>query len=109
MPPGTGHRQVGEVVVDVEERGAGDMAGEVQLPAPGGVAELPAAVDELVSHGSTIAPGDCAPTSVGSTTHRGMRRRIWVAVGILLAFVGIAASAGGAYAYFWDASRADVI
>jgi lipoprotein-anchoring transpeptidase ErfK/SrfK len=38
-----------------------------------------------------------------------MRRRIWVAVGILLAFVGIAVSAGGAYAYFWDASRADVI
>jgi lipoprotein-anchoring transpeptidase ErfK/SrfK len=38
-----------------------------------------------------------------------MRRRIWVALGILLAVVAVALSAGGAYAYFWDASRADVI
>ncbi|HET7573145.1 MAG TPA: L,D-transpeptidase family protein [Gaiellaceae bacterium] len=38
-----------------------------------------------------------------------MRRRLLVGFGILLAAFGVAASAGGAYAYFWDRSRADVI
>jgi hypothetical protein len=38
-----------------------------------------------------------------------MRARLLVAVGILLALLGVAASAGGAYAYFWDRGRADLI
>ena len=36
----------GEVGLDVEERGTGDVAGEVQLAAAVGLAELPAAIDE---------------------------------------------------------------
>jgi len=38
-----------------------------------------------------------------------MRRRVWVVSGVLLAVAGIAVSAAGASAYFWDRSRADVI
>ena len=38
-----------------------------------------------------------------------MGRRVLVATGILLAVGGTALSAGGAYAYFWDGSRAHVI
>ena len=38
-----------------------------------------------------------------------MRRRLLVAAGLLSAVGGIALSAGGAYAYFWDQSRADLI
>ena len=38
-----------------------------------------------------------------------MRRRLVIAAGILLALLGVALSAGGAYAYFWDSSRAGVI
>jgi lipoprotein-anchoring transpeptidase ErfK/SrfK len=38
-----------------------------------------------------------------------MRRRLLIATGILLALLGVALSAGAAYAYFWDRSRADVI
>jgi hypothetical protein len=38
-----------------------------------------------------------------------MRRRVWAASGILLAVGGTALTAGGAYAYFWDGSRAEVI
>jgi hypothetical protein len=38
-----------------------------------------------------------------------MRSRLWVAAGILLALIGIAVSAGSAYAYFWDRDRADLI
>jgi L,D-transpeptidase catalytic domain/Putative peptidoglycan binding domain len=38
-----------------------------------------------------------------------MRTRLLVAAGLLLALLGVAASAGGAYAYFWDRSRADLI
>jgi hypothetical protein len=41
--------QVGEIVVRVEERGARDVPLQVQLAAPAGVAELPAAVDEPVA------------------------------------------------------------
>jgi hypothetical protein len=38
-----------------------------------------------------------------------MSRRVWVATGVLMAVGGTALTAGGAYAYFWDSSRADVI
>jgi L,D-transpeptidase catalytic domain/Putative peptidoglycan binding domain len=38
-----------------------------------------------------------------------MHRRLWVFAGFLLAATGIALSAGGAYAYFWDHGRADLI
>jgi hypothetical protein len=38
-----------------------------------------------------------------------MRRRLLVALGLLFAVGGVALSAGGAYAYFWDQSRADLI
>jgi lipoprotein-anchoring transpeptidase ErfK/SrfK len=38
-----------------------------------------------------------------------MRRRLLVAAGIVLALVGVAVTAGGAYAYLWDSSRTDVI
>jgi len=38
-----------------------------------------------------------------------MRRRLLAAAGIVLALCGVAVSAGGAYAYFWDRSNADVI
>jgi lipoprotein-anchoring transpeptidase ErfK/SrfK len=38
-----------------------------------------------------------------------MRRRLLVAVGIALTLVGVSLSAGGAYAYFWDSARTDLI
>jgi len=38
-----------------------------------------------------------------------MRRRLLVASGIVLAIVAVALSAGGAYAYYWDSGRTDVI
>ncbi len=38
-----------------------------------------------------------------------MQARILAVAGIALTFAGIAVSAGGAYAYFWDRGRADVI
>jgi len=38
-----------------------------------------------------------------------MHRRLWVAGGALLAVCGIALSAGGAYAYYFDSTRTDVI
>jgi hypothetical protein len=38
-----------------------------------------------------------------------MRRRLLAATGIVLALGGVALSAGGAYAYFWDSARVDVI
>lgn len=38
-----------------------------------------------------------------------MRTRLLAAAGLLLALLGVAASAGSAYAYFWDRSRADLI
>jgi hypothetical protein len=38
-----------------------------------------------------------------------MHRRLWVAGGSLLAVCGIALSAGGAYAYYFDSTRTDVI
>jgi lipoprotein-anchoring transpeptidase ErfK/SrfK len=38
-----------------------------------------------------------------------MRRRLVIAAGILLALLGVALSAGGAYAYFWDSDHSDVL
>jgi lipoprotein-anchoring transpeptidase ErfK/SrfK len=38
-----------------------------------------------------------------------MRRRLLVATGILLAVVAVALTAAGAYAYFWENGRADVL
>jgi L,D-transpeptidase catalytic domain/Putative peptidoglycan binding domain len=38
-----------------------------------------------------------------------MRRRLLIATGFLLSLAGVAVSAGGAYAYFWDRSNADLI
>ena len=38
-----------------------------------------------------------------------MHRRVWVAAGALLAVCGIALTAGGAYAYYFDSTRTDVI
>jgi lipoprotein-anchoring transpeptidase ErfK/SrfK len=38
-----------------------------------------------------------------------MRRRLLLAAGVALPLVGVTLSAGGAYAYFWDAARTDVI
>ncbi|HEX7526766.1 MAG TPA: L,D-transpeptidase family protein [Gaiellaceae bacterium] len=38
-----------------------------------------------------------------------MRSRLLVATGIALALFGVAVSAGGAYAYFWDESNSDLI
>jgi lipoprotein-anchoring transpeptidase ErfK/SrfK len=38
-----------------------------------------------------------------------MRRRLLAATGIVFTLGGVAMSAGGAYAYFWDRSNADVI
>src|ERR1700758_295027 len=48
-------RRVGEVDVDVEERGPRDVTGEVQLAPALGCAELPAAVDELVVHAAIVS------------------------------------------------------
>src|SRR5207247_1471024 len=49
MPPFA--RRRGEVVLDVEKRRAWDVTGEIELSPAAGVAELPAAVGELVAHG----------------------------------------------------------
>src|SRR5438105_10169890 len=38
-----------------------------------------------------------------------MQGRLFAVAGIALTFTGLAASAGGAYAYFWDRGRVDVI
>src|ERR1700758_913181 len=38
-----------------------------------------------------------------------MRARLLVAAGIVLAVAAVALSAGGAYAYFWESGRSDVI
>jgi hypothetical protein len=49
MPALTFDRNVGEILVDVEKRGARDVAFEVQLSPFAWTAELPPAVDELVA------------------------------------------------------------
>lgn len=38
-----------------------------------------------------------------------MHRRLWVAAGTLLALSGLALTAGGAYAYYFDSTRTDMI
>ena len=50
MPARAGHGQVRQLLVDVEERRAGNMSREVELAPSRGRAELPAAVDELRPH-----------------------------------------------------------
>ena len=40
----------GKVAIDVDESRAGDVCGEIELPAEGRIAERPAAVDEPVAH-----------------------------------------------------------
>src|SRR3954470_18594015 len=109
MPPGSRGREVGEVIVDVEERGTGNVPGGVELAPATRAPELPAAVDDLRPHPAPTLLGDCAPSPSGSTTRRGMHRRIWVALGVTSAVAGAALSAGSASAYFWDQSRSDMI
>jgi hypothetical protein len=53
---------VGEVLVDVEERGARYVALEVELAAAPGTAELPAAVDELVAQSVESTFGNVEPS-----------------------------------------------
>src|SRR5439155_22242721 len=55
VPSLAGRRR--EVLLDVEERRSRDVRREVELAAPFGVAELPAAVDELVTHAHTVTAG----------------------------------------------------
>src|SRR4051812_37416470 len=54
MAPRTGNGEIREVLVDVEERGARDVAGEVQLAPTARISELPATIDELIAHRSSI-------------------------------------------------------
>jgi hypothetical protein len=46
--------QVGKILVHVQERGARNVAAEIELAALIRLAELPAAVDELVAHGAIV-------------------------------------------------------
>src|SRR3954453_3852539 len=50
MAPGVRHGKVRKGGVDVEERRARDVAGEVGLAASRGIPELPTTVDKLVPH-----------------------------------------------------------
>jgi len=68
MPPARAglRRQIG---VDVEKARAGNVAGEVQLAPAAGIAELPAAVDELVAETYQLPAGDAgSATELGWTT-----------------------------------------
>ena len=51
MPSLAGDGQVREILVDVEERRARDVAREIELPSALRRVQLPPAVDELVPHG----------------------------------------------------------
>src|SRR6266536_695694 len=53
VPP-AGARRRGEILVDVEKRRARVVSGQVELAAPAGVAQLPAAIDELVAHRHSV-------------------------------------------------------
>jgi CheY-like chemotaxis protein len=66
MPAGVLHREVREVIVDVEERGTGDVPGEIELAPASGVPELPPAIDELIPH---------VPTSVERRSRRTTSRQ----------------------------------
>src|SRR5581483_4334433 len=57
MPAGVRHGEVGELLVDVEERGARNVTREVELAPATGRSELPAAVDELNPHGIESSGG----------------------------------------------------
>ncbi len=62
MPPSRspGRLRDGELALDVQKRGAWDVALEVELTAALGLSQLPAAVDELVPHGPrrpSLSPG----------------------------------------------------
>ena len=57
MPP-TRSRRRGKVAVDVEEARARDVSFEIELAPAAGIAELPAAVDELVAQTYQLPPGD---------------------------------------------------
>ena len=67
MPPLRRGGQVGEIVVDVEERGPGNVARDIELASSSGRAELPPAVDELIAHDPNISR-DLQGCSAGSTT-----------------------------------------
>jgi hypothetical protein len=57
------HGQIREIRVRVEEGGARDMTGEVELPSLVRISQLPAAVDELVAHGD-----DCDGGALGGVS-----------------------------------------
>ena len=50
MAPRVRHRQIGQILLDVEKRGAGDVPLEVAPAAAAGRTELPTTVDEEVAH-----------------------------------------------------------
>jgi lipoprotein-anchoring transpeptidase ErfK/SrfK len=53
-------------------------------------------------------PGIVSVRDSGYNAHA-MRKRLLVAAGILLAVAAVGLTAGGAYAYFWESGRADVL
>ena len=55
--PAAGSRRRGQIGLDVEERGTRNVTREIQLAPSAGVAELPAAVDELVPHPGADSSG----------------------------------------------------
>jgi hypothetical protein len=57
MTPLALNREVREILVDVEERGARDVCFQVELPTPAGSPKLPPAVDELVRHRVIVTNG----------------------------------------------------
>ena len=87
--------EIGQVLVEVEERGPGHVAGEIELAAAARRAELPAAVDEAVAHGEIVS-------SRGSGYNETrMRRRFLVGGGALV--VGVAGAAAAAALLAWPA------
>jgi hypothetical protein len=57
MPAARSGRR-GKIGVDVEETGARDVSLEIELAPAAGIAELPAAVNELVAQAYQLPPGD---------------------------------------------------
>ena len=103
MPPLSGHGQVREVLLDVEERRARDVTRPVELAPTARIAHLPAAVDEPVAHATIVS------LRVTGYNAQWMRTRLLVLTGILLAVAAVALTAGGAYAYFWENGRSDLL
>src|SRR5436190_7273756 len=58
-------RRRGQIGLDVEERGTGNVTCEIELAPGAGVAELPAAIDELVVHAD-----DCRRSDLGGRRAR---------------------------------------